>query len=104
MPCASFPYLPGFWPLPCTNAQGSGAGTAAHSTGAVALLSQFPATIKLERPSRVCALGHLSARAHGVSGSWGVWCSRQTGPVRSSSPLPICLARRPTSQAHILSS
>ena len=38
--------------------QGSGAGTAPHSAGAVALLSLFPTTIKLERRSKVRALRH----------------------------------------------
>src|SRR5215204_7631964 len=88
MPKASFSPLPGSWPLPRTKAQGSGTGTAPHSAGAVALLSHFPATIKLERPARVHALRHLvPKRTERVShGAYGV---SVTEPVRSSSPSPF---------------
>jgi hypothetical protein len=60
MPQTSFPTLPdSSLRLFRTRAQGSGAGTAPHCAGAVALLSHFPVTIKLESRSRICALKHL---------------------------------------------
>src|SRR5918995_3341896 len=75
MPQTSFPPLPdSSLRLFRTRAQGSGAGTAPHCAGAVALLSHFPATIKLDRRSIVCTIGHLvpertDRAAHGVYGA-----------------------------------
>src|SRR5215213_7687795 len=60
MPRASFPALAdSSLRLFGTRAQGSGAGTAEQTAGAMPCLSFIPAVIEPERRSSVCTFGHL---------------------------------------------
>ena len=72
-----------------------GAGTAPHSANAPGLRSLFPTTFKLERRSKICALGHIvpESTVPSMRGAYG-------DPYRARKfefPLPLCLARRTVS-------
>src|SRR5215213_3350311 len=57
----------------------------APPSGAAPLLSRSWLLLSQE-DARGLYTGALSAREHGSGGVWGVWCSRHTEPVGSSSP------------------